>query len=478
MNQGSKHDIFTSSHQRRAQNANENVPPVLDHESNESGVSHNNETLNNSNREVMKESEDDCVLPPLPKISRRPKLGATGRTHSVFAPSPRCNFGPKGTLKKIQNDEELIVIQDPSSQRLHWNAPPSNILIIRKPGLSTLPEFQILVVKLLKRRLNVFVASSDRAQVPFDSDADLKESFERCIPFDQKNDLNKIDLVICLGGDGTLLHASSVFQKNCPPVLSFSMGSLGFLTPFDFQFHDKILDEALSGKVAVLLRTRLKCTIIKGGLNNLSPSDTPDLSSQTSETSTSSDVDDALNLALNEVVIDRGPNPYLSNIDLYINDKFITKVQGDGLIISTPTGSTAYGMAAGASMVHPSVPAMVLCPICPHSLSFRPIVVPAGIDLTVKVAEDARLTAWLSVDGRNRLELLQNDSVKMTTSIHPVPCICRFDQVGDWFQSLADILHWNIRKPQLSFDTKKKTERPEEIPTQGEEQVKTQDGNE
>ncbi|CAF3950866.1 unnamed protein product [Rotaria sordida] len=105
-------------------------------------------------------------------------------------------------------------------------------------------------------------------------------------------------------------------------------------------------------------------------------------------------------------------------------------------------------MAAGSSMVHPNVPAMVICPICPHSLSFRPIVVPAGIELKVKVSEDTRLTAWLSVDGRNRHELHQQDSVHITTSVYPVPSICRFDQLGDWFESLADILHWNLRKAQ------------------------------
>ena len=88
-------------------------------------------------------------------------------------------------------------------------------------------------------------------------------------------------------------------------------------------------------------------------------------------------------LVLNEVVIDRGPSPYLSNIDLYLDGKLITSVQGDGLIISTPTGSTAYAVAAGASMIHPSVPAIMVTPICPHSLSFRPIVVPAGVELKV-----------------------------------------------------------------------------------------------
>lgn len=113
---------------------------------------------------------------------------------------------------------------------------------------------------------------------------------------------------------------------------------------------------------------------------------------------------------LNEVVIDRGPSSYLSNVDVYLDGHLITTVQGDGkthaapgdpntppspksddytlslpgVIVSTPTGSTAYAAAAGASMVHPNVPAIMVTPICPHSLSFRPIVVPAGVELKVR----------------------------------------------------------------------------------------------
>ncbi len=139
-----------------------------------------------------------------------------------------------------------------------------------------------------------------------------------------------------MGGDGTLLHASSIFQKSCPPVLSFSMGSLGFLTPFDFKSHEKILNEVLSGNVAVLLRTRLKCTIIKDGLRKKSSSDASFRSTSSEDAAKEEKTkqinkDDKIShLALNEVVIDRGPNSYLSNLDLYINDRFITKVQGDG----------------------------------------------------------------------------------------------------------------------------------------------------
>jgi len=157
-------------------------------------------------------------------------------------------------------------------------------------------------------------------------------------------------------------------------------------------------------------------------------------------------------LVLNEVVIDRGPSPYLSNIDLYLDGKLITSVQGDGLIVSTPTGSTAYAVAAGASMIHPSVPAVMVTPICPHSLSFRPIVVPAGVELKISVSPDSRNTAWVSFDGRKRQELCHGDSLRVTTSIYPIPSICAQDQITDWFDSLAECLHWNVRKKQRTLD--------------------------
>ncbi len=139
-----------------------------------------------------------------------------------------------------------------------------------------------------------------------------------------------------MGGDGTLLHASSIFQESCPPVLSFSMGSLGFLTPFEFKYHEKILSEVIAGNVAVLLRTRLNCTIVKEGSKKKSSSDTTframsaDDIAKDEKTEQRNQENKISHLALNEVVIDRGPNSYLSNLDLYINDRFITKVQGDG----------------------------------------------------------------------------------------------------------------------------------------------------
>ena len=124
-----------------------------------------------------------------------------------------------------------------------------------------------------------------------------------------------------------------------------------------------------------------------------------------------------------------------------------------GLIISTPTGSTAYAMAAGASMSHPSVPSIIIAPICPHSLSFRPIVVPATVNLKICLAKDARHTAWFSVDGRANTELKHGHQITLTTSKFPLPSICRNDQLNDWFEGLATCLHWNERQKQLPLNS-------------------------
>ena len=146
----------------------------------------------------------------------------------------------------------------------------------------------------------------------------------------------------------------------------------------------------MKGGVPVLLRNRIRCRLEES-------SDIIDVTTALERDMTINETENVSaneSLALNEVVINRGPSPFLSNLELYVNDYLITTVQGDGLIISTPTGSTAYAMAAGASMSHPSVCSITIAPICPHSLSFRPIVVPAGVELKVRLAEDARCTAW------------------------------------------------------------------------------------
>jgi NAD+ kinase len=180
------------------------------------------------------------------------------------------------------------------------------------------------------------------------------------------------------------------------------MGSLGFLTPFptdDFHVHIK---RVMEGKVSITLRHRLLCEITSVQTLPLRVEEDYcpvryDIDSPMTPAATRSQVPSKFTTkvvipnedlktkmqVMNEVVIDRGPSPYLTNLELFCNGRIMTSVQGDGIIIATPTGSTAYSLAAGASMVHPSVSCMVVTPICPHSLSFRSIVVPAGVEISV-----------------------------------------------------------------------------------------------
>ncbi len=153
---------------------------------------------------------------------------------------------------------------------------------------------------------------------------------------DGRDDLtDRIDFIICLGGDGTLLYASLLFQQSVPPVMAFHLGSLGFLTPFQFHNFQEQVTNVLEGHAALTLRSRLRCIIVRKHIERKDSEDSAsDQQLETASTSSSSHQANQLPstniLVLNEVVIDRGPSPYLSNIDLFLDGKHITSVQGDG----------------------------------------------------------------------------------------------------------------------------------------------------
>jgi NAD+ kinase len=142
----------------------------------------------------------------------------------------------------------------------------------------------------------------------------------------------------------------------------------------------------------------------------------------------------------------------LSTLELYGDEEHLTSVIADGLVIATPTGSTAYSLSAGGSLVHPEIPAILISPICPHTLSFRPLLVPDSMVLRVVVPADSRSTAWCSFDGRNRLELKQGDYVAISASRFPFPTVLKQKEAGDWFESISRTLNWNERKRQKKFD--------------------------
>uniref|UniRef100_A0A8C7YW43 NAD(+) kinase n=1 Tax=Oryzias sinensis TaxID=183150 RepID=A0A8C7YW43_9TELE len=376
------------------------------------------------------------------------------RAHFLHGPYPATHFGPKACI--LPNPTSVMHIQDPASQRLTWNKPPVNVLVIRKVRDESLvePFKQLCSFLVEEKQMMVYV----ERRVADDASLSKDEAFgsirnQLCTFREGYDDISDcIDLIICLGGDGTLLYASSLFQGSVPPVMAFHLGSLGFLTPFKFESYKSEVAKVFEGNAAITLRSRLKVKVVKDILQSAEPPPPPQqehngLLPHGHTNSEAGKVTLQLQV-LNEVVVDRGPSSYLSNVDLYLDGRLITSVQGDGLIVSTPTGSTAYAAAAGASMIHPNVPAIMVTPICPHSLSFRPIVVPAGVELMITLSPDARNAAWVSFDGRRRQEIRHGDCIKITTSCYPVPSICCHDLVYDWFESLAQCLHWNVRKRQ------------------------------
>lgn len=409
------------------------------------GVGSTNEGRAGGNFKHVEWSDDDYLNDDgyFSSETRRRRSGTWPRTRSLNAPSPFQQFGPCGRIMK--NSAMVMQIQDPASQRLTWYKPPLAVLVIKKVRDSKvlLPFVKLVEWLIQEKHMVVWVEGAILDDPLLTGDKRFTKIQDKLITFkDGRDDLtDKIDFIICLGGDGTLLYASLLFQKSVPPVMAFHLGSLGFLTPFQFDNFQEQVTNVLEGHAALTLRSRLRCIIVR-----------KDKTEQEISTFKSSQDPTTNILVLNEVVIDRGMSSYLTNIDLFLDGKHITSVQGDGLIVSTPTGSTAYSAAAGASMIHPSVPAILVSPICPHSLSFRPIVLPAGVELKIALSPDSRNSSWVSFDGRNRQELLHGDSLHVTTSIYPVPSICAQDQIADWFDSLAECLHWNVRKRQKCLD--------------------------
>lgn len=251
----------------------------------------------------------------------------------------------------------------------------------------------------------------------------------------------KIDLIITLGGDGTILHASSLFKVGAvPPVLSFSMGTLGFLLPFHVDDFVKALESVFQGKATVLYRMRLSCSFSDKDGNSIG-----------------NEGEDWQ--VMNEVALHRGSSPHLNTIDAFVDGQHLTEAVSDGLIVSTPTGSTAYSLSAGGPIVHPSLSALVLTPICPRSLSFRPLVFPASSSITLRIGDRSRAPAGVSMDGQASHILKPGESVTVRASLHPIPCINRSSisdpaldvqeegagpgKEDDWVRDINNLLQYN-----------------------------------
>ncbi|KAF7570656.1 sugar kinase [Pyrenophora tritici-repentis] len=260
------------------------------------------------------------------------------------------------------------------------------------------------------------------------------------------------DIILALGGDGTVLYASWLFQRIVPPTIAFSLGSLGFLTKFDFELYPQSLSTAFADGITVSLRLRFEATIMRTQKRDGKGRDLVEelIGEECDDHHTH--ISDGTHNILNEVVVDRGPNPTMSSIELFGDDEHFTTVQADGICVSTPTGSTAYNLAAGGSLCHPDNPVVLVTAICAHTLSFRPIILPDTIVLRCGVPYDARTSSWASFDGRERVELKPGDYVTISASRFPFPSVLPLNKTRtDWIDSISRTLNWNSRQKQKAF---------------------------
>lgn len=233
-----------------------------------------------------------------------------------------------------------------------------------------------LAEKLKKRRYKVYTAPEQKEI----AGTELLVS---------SNDLKEMSLVIVLGGDGTYLRAVRLLKGHSVPILGFNMGFLGFLTAHSVDDVFATVDETLKNNMVLHTRSRLQLTVkLKSG-KKVSYN------------------------ALNDVVIERGSFSQLISTALYFDKSLVNHIKADGLIISSPTGSTAYNLAAGGPILHPEVHAIVVTPVAPHSLSTRPLIFPDNKKLTLQLDKNTSL-AHLIVDGQKVVELSSEDEVTIT----------------------------------------------------------------
>jgi NAD+ kinase len=238
---------------------------------------------------------------------------------------------------------------------------------------------------------------------------------------DKASLVGRVDLVVVLGGDGTLLSVADAAGAADAdvPILGVNFGSLGFLTEATLPELYPSLEAALDGRARVEPRMMLRATTVRKGAA------LPE------------------HLALNDVVITKTARARMTDLSVSVGDEFVTRVKADGLIVATPTGSTAYNLAAGGPIVQPVIEALVLTPIAPHMLTNRPIVIPATSLVRVQPQMNERDEIYVTFDGQEGYDLRQGDEVQIRCAERRVRLLR--PSARSYFDVLRQKLKWNER---------------------------------
>ncbi|MCE5248042.1 MAG: NAD(+)/NADH kinase [Candidatus Polarisedimenticolia bacterium] len=281
---------------------------------------------------------------------------------------------------------------------------PRAVAVFCKPRAQARGPLQRVAEELRRRGVEML----------FDENAREALGLERSFPRERAVEL--ADLVVSVGGDGTLLAAARAVGARETPIVGVNLGSLGFLTETRCEDVSEVLDAALEGRATIEERRALQMT--RDG-----EAPRPD------------------GLALNDVVLGNQTMARLTSLSLAVDDEWVTDFRADGLIVSTPTGSTAYNLAAGGPLVCPSVDALVATPICPHSLSQRPLILPGNAKVSIRLAEGQPATdIVVTLDGQVSFPLAPGETILLSFAAHRVRLIHPGGQT--FFSTLRNKLGW------------------------------------
>lgn len=226
------------------------------------------------------------------------------------------------------------------------------------------------------------------------------------------------DALLVLGGDGTILAVSRLVEGRRIPIIGINMGNLGFITEVPRSNLFESLEEIFSGKYEIEERSMLSAEVFRSGQV---------ISSY---------------LGLNDVVIGKGIMAKISNFDLIINNSYVSTIKADGIIISTPTGSTAYNLSAGGPILYPTLRGLVFTPICPHTLSVRPLVLPEDFKVDIVISSHAK-DIFLTIDGQIGFALKKEDRVRVKIAEEKTYIVAPVGR--DYFKILREKLKWGER---------------------------------
>ncbi len=224
-----------------------------------------------------------------------------------------------------------------------------------------------------------------------------------------KKSLKEFDLAIAAGGDGTYLHTASIIHSSGIPIMGINLGGLGFLTDVRKEEIEETFKNIANNNYDVQERMMLHVTYR-----------------------------DKEDYVLNDVAVSMGEGRMIE-IEISINGDFVTDLSGDGLIVSTPTGSTAYSLASGGPILTPKTSGIVMTPICPHTLTFRPLVVDSQSAISIRTRDNC----WIICDGQRKEKLNPDENIHIKKNPHSLKIIKIRGK--NYFQILRDKLHWGNR---------------------------------